>query len=879
VADTTIRAIIKLLVEGGHIPKEVAKQIKDVGDTSDDAKKKVSGLGAASKELSGLLKQYLGAAALGAFIRSSVTEFASLDRQFNTVGFTLKRLGIGGAQDLARIRAELEQVATSGGPLVSQTVPALQKFLVMTRDIDKAMAAVKLSVDVSETGVVDFGQAANGVAQILQGKLRAAATTFAIDLTHANGVAKTNAEILKEIQATYGGVGDAFNDAANDLDSINAQWERAKQIVGQGLAPALKVIPDILFHIIGGFKDIGEVAGLVVNTIIAEFEHAGAVLGAVFDFKTLFTDVGKYGENVGDAVLAATEDMKIAWETFTEGVVANHTKAAAKVGDTTKGMSDLITQAAKATSAEEAKAAQEAAEKRIEAERQVLQQTLQAQIAAAKQGSDERLALELTLLDEQEKAAVDQARRVGADVAKVQEAFLEQRAALEEQYRQAREEADFEAETSRLRAEADLLAEGSAERLNAELAMLERERIHQLAEYQGTTAGKEAIDAAYLAARAALIKAHEDATNQKTLEDYAALLAAKAELDAAAAELAVLYAEQGQGALFEARQKQIELQYQQELDALTAQQLLDEQAAKAKGESIDGIEQQYRSKRLAAEKRFVASKIQLDREEVRAKQEAGMAIAAASIGFARAAFGNKKAVQIAEIIMNTAGAVMSIWDKWAWNPPVAGSLTVLAIATGAAQLAKVRSAQPEGGSGKGFDDPEHDRMARLGGRRWADDFVRETETGFREGIRTARDEGRGPTLSPMQRFGVEGASTRDVIRQEIRGLAPALSPMQKLDREAVAMREVLRQELGAGALGDVARLAATSGGSGDVQRIAETIKEVIAPVAAPAEEREPQAVDQSVHFHGPVYGGEEGGRQLVREIDRWRRLDGNRKVS
>lgn len=115
-------------------------------------------------------------------------------------------------------------------------------------------------------------------------------------------------------------------------------------------------------------------------------------------------------------------------------------------------------------------------------------------------------------------------------------------------------------------------------------------------------------------------------------------------------------------------------------------------------------------------------------------------------------FAKNKSVAIAAAIIDTIGAgIKAFYQAGGWP---AGALPLaVTLAMGYARVSQMRSTNvgSDGGSsgggsapassgasvarGKsGFDDPVNDRMAYLGGRRWASDFVRNTAQGFADGL-------------------------------------------------------------------------------------------------------------------------------------------------
>lgn len=108
----------------------------------------------------------------------------------------------------------------------------------------------------------------------------------------------------------------------------------------------------------------------------------------------------------------------------------------------------------------------------------------------------------------------------------------------------------------------------------------------------------------------------------------------------------------------------------------------------------------------------------------------------ASIGLLRDVFGDSKEIAIAQAIINTyAGATKALEQGGVYGI----ALAALVVASGLAQVAKIASTEPGGGtgsdatSGRGFDDRRNDAMAYMGGQRWAADMVGEWTRGASAG--------------------------------------------------------------------------------------------------------------------------------------------------
>lgn len=106
-------------------------------------------------------------------------------------------------------------------------------------------------------------------------------------------------------------------------------------------------------------------------------------------------------------------------------------------------------------------------------------------------------------------------------------------------------------------------------------------------------------------------------------------------------------------------------------------------------------------------------------------------MAGALMGIAATMFGKNKAVAIAQTMIQTYfGAAKALAE----NPPP----SPIGIISAAFVIAQgIKRANDIRKQNAGFDDPAHDRLAYLGGRRWAVDMVRNLDLGFKEGMAAA----------------------------------------------------------------------------------------------------------------------------------------------
>ena len=136
-----------------------------------------------------------------------------------------------------------------------------------------------------------------------------------------------------------------------------------------------------------------------------------------------------------------------------------------------------------------------------------------------------------------------------------------------------------------------------------------------------------------------------------------------------------------------------------------------------------------RERMMDAQTRRILDQVRLQKQAEQAKREQAWQTADAAIGAAYSIFGESKEIAIAEAVINTFKGATAAYPNFV--------LMALIIASGLAQVAKIRSTEPGGGgdatAGRGFDVPAYDAAARAGGRRWAMDMIGEFSGGVREG--------------------------------------------------------------------------------------------------------------------------------------------------
>ena len=682
-----------------NIKLEIQSVLKDKGLI--DAKARVEALekevGSLTKELDksagsaramvGELAKFASGAALLGFAKSAVTEFANVERQFRAVAFTMRQLGIDAGAVLPEVRDALERIAASGGPLVSETLPAFQKFIGITRDSGSAMEALRLAVDVSESGMTDMGGAIEGVTALLQGKAKGAANAFGLSLFDVNGKQKTHVELLDEAIRQYGGLSDRMNDTRDALDRGAAEWDRLKRDTGEVSSIFADYLAPAIHHTYGAFKDLVSYVvtqGYVVADI---FRGLGKAVSLAFDFKTLATNprgsieaFRNYFEGTVHAIEKDVDDMWDKWK--------SHHVGASKLA------ADLI--------AED-----------------------EDRVAAAKRLREAALKADL---EEQRRAAEEMLREKERIQAKLKQ---EEEQALKEDQERAKARMDLEQAT--LKAQIDAARDGSEEKMALELKYLDAQEREAKAKYANIKGAEQKIEEQFQIARMALVRRYNEQAFLEELQRYKDLKDAESEYQRAVLEGRVQDASNAYNrdikGEFDAKRDARKLDYDnRERDLANA--VIKETSVQGKSDADRAAAwKKYDTLRKANQQSYNNDVKNLNREEMKANEEKYITLTNMALSALGQIFGDNKGLAVASALVNTYEAATKALAEG--GPYLGPILAALMVAAGMAQVQKIMDTEPS--TGGGFDDPVNDSYARnFGGRKWARDLVNQIGMGFRE---------------------------------------------------------------------------------------------------------------------------------------------------
>jgi len=207
------------------------------------------------------------AAALGRFGATAVREFASAEREAQTLLGTMKSLNLAfAAPELGAYLDDLERLT---GINRGELQPALQKLVTQTGSITKAQEILNTAVKVSFSGLMDVSTAANALTQAYVGNVKGL-RSFNLGLTSTELSLLTFDQILAKVANTYDGqFAEALDSTTVKLNKVKNASENLKESIGEGLVKA--------FSNLAGNGDIdkatsklekfGELAGRIIGNL------------------------------------------------------------------------------------------------------------------------------------------------------------------------------------------------------------------------------------------------------------------------------------------------------------------------------------------------------------------------------------------------------------------------------------------------------------------------------------------------------------------------------------------------------------------------------------------------------------------------------------
>ncbi len=176
-----------------------------------------------------------GAVAIGAFVKKSVNQFATLEKSTKRLESELTNLGLAFASSLATDFTRA--LSLSSGVSQNELNPALQKLIQTTYTLTDAQKLLSLSTEISRQKGLELTDVSNALSRAFVGDYKAL-VKLRIGYETAELKGKDFADVLKELEADFSSKQvDTFADKINKL---KIAFEQTQVAVGKGFVEGLE---------------------------------------------------------------------------------------------------------------------------------------------------------------------------------------------------------------------------------------------------------------------------------------------------------------------------------------------------------------------------------------------------------------------------------------------------------------------------------------------------------------------------------------------------------------------------------------------------------------------------------------------------------------
>ncbi|UCC72902.1 MAG: hypothetical protein JSV86_21575 [Gemmatimonadota bacterium] len=496
--DLKIRAEIQVLLKDNAAAiKRANELLKQMDKNADKAGRSLDRAEKAAGNFGKTLTRYLGAAVLTRFVQQSILGFAQFERQLNSLSREIQKLGIDSRSAIPEVRRLFEELEKLG--IASQdSARAFQKLLGITENYEASLVLLRTAAGAAADGQVEFNNAIAALGSIIQGEVLEPGKSLNLAVKDLNGNTKTGTEIISDAIDKYAGLAKAQQDTQAEIDKLVGGWNEFKLAVGEGLSSLVGLVGG-LGNITNAFKSLGPI---VLKT---GYEIVGVLRGlqfaiASFDIRKLFTgDFSGIGDDLRSGFEAGLITVKNQVQAATEELDSIWFDAGGRSGDSfAKGVEaaqEIVGRADETRAREKAEKdrlrAEEEERQRAEFALKATESRLRAELALTEEGSEERLKIELEILELAKKRALENAEEIGAGEAEIREAFRlaelklvadheEAKGNIAAAALQARAESEFNAFVGRLQAEIAALDEADQLKLQKQLEFLDLQRAQEL---------------------------------------------------------------------------------------------------------------------------------------------------------------------------------------------------------------------------------------------------------------------------------------------------------------------------------------------------------------------------------------------------------------
>jgi hypothetical protein len=371
--------------------KEVEKSTGGFAAGTAKATAEVGKLDAAMVGLGKTVAGYFAAGVVANFLRDSYIGFARTERQALALEHQIRALG--DEAGAVGLRAFIKDLSQTYGILDDDLVPAMQRAVGAFKDVKVSQEIVGIAAKFAANGIGDVGTNLDAIARFFQSGSARGLVQFGVDIKGAaDGTIDLN-EGLRALTAQAGTLGSGFRDAQRDVDELRIAWDSLKDSVASGIGgmiAGLRAVKEQTDkNTIDGMRRNRE------NLSISQKEWLDA-----YDARE---------QAAVDAFFNAETTIEASSRAFAEKQSGRDKEAADKKA------ADLV------------KSERDRLEKVDALEQQSHDKLLGQRAARAEAGSQEQIDILLRLNASMEAAAIESARKIGAQTVEIEKFFAGER--------------------------------------------------------------------------------------------------------------------------------------------------------------------------------------------------------------------------------------------------------------------------------------------------------------------------------------------------------------------------------------------------------------------------------------------------------------------
>ncbi len=657
-ADSQDAALLELITK----MKAAQTEIKNTGGAAQEAERGFS-----------VLQNTLGKLAVavgGLFALSKIKDFlvdnfhAAIDnaRAMDELRMALHSLAGASAEEVERVNEWMDGMEKASGYVNDRLTPAMITLLGVTKNTAESQRLLEIAAGAARRGVGELESNAYNLAAALSGRVVRGVDDLSIRLREAAKDGKITKEEMAALAVAYGDAGAGVANTAAELDRSKASWDNTKEALGgmyQGIVtamlPALKALAIALGLVATGL----ELATGKLRANFAEYSYVAPMLKALATghldaAKAIEAQARAEGKRIWEGAKQDAEDamtaILTAWDNKMPPILGGKGAKGSFQDHSLKG-SPAGTSGSKAAGSG------------------VETQTEAAAVQALAKADRDLAAAMLDVFIAEQRAATG-----SRDIAAATDAAMRARQSL------------YEKDLAALR-------QGSAKELAQEnLTAKAKEAILRTANLREEKLARDL--------QKDLLQIQRDGAN-KLLKEQQAALDRREQGDSEEAKNALKWDN-----WLRAQQKRTEELHLKDIKKMDLQELAEHHKELTKELEL--------KRKLGQDETQVAAdiantEVQIDRLSAQQRLDIATQTLAGLLGAASAAFGNNKALAIAETVISTYSAAQKSYEAMASIPYVGPALGIAAAATavlaGVARVQQIESTNASASAAGGYDIP------------------------------------------------------------------------------------------------------------------------------------------------------------------------------